>query len=93
MLRLRSTVCHMRAQVSQSPYKTLGYMRMNFSCQFSHTIINHETVCKAVLILQQQRQGHTFQFFVYHVQGQRYGQFCARQYVQKQLRGYLVGFR
>ena len=35
--------------------QTLGYMRMNFSRQFSRTIIDHETVCKAVLILQQQR--------------------------------------
>ena len=73
--------------------KTLGYMHMNFSCQFVRTITDRETVCKAVLILQQQGQGHTFQFFVYHVQGPRYGQFCAQQYAKKQLRGYLVDFR
>ena len=30
---------------------------MNFSRQFVCTIINCETVCKAILILQQQRQG------------------------------------
>ena len=55
ILRLRSTVWHTRAHVGQSPYKTIGYMRMNFSHQFARTIIDRETVCKAVLILQQQR--------------------------------------
>ena len=55
ILRLWSTVWQTHAHVGQSPYKTLGYMRMNFSRQFARTIINHETVCKAVLILQQQR--------------------------------------
>ena len=54
-LRLWSTVWHTCTHVGQSPYKTLGYMCMNISRQFARTIIDRETVCKAVLILQQQR--------------------------------------